>query len=143
MVLRSMSPVRSSAWTCWPTANRMVTPSGSLRGADSSPASTQATRYRSASTSRIFPARPCHAAASNGAFDPTVGAVLAKRGVLPAAGYGDRRTKSKPSFLPQREDEGEHADARPDWCDVDLARRQVRFSRPLRLDFGGIAKGFA
>ena len=63
------------------------------------------------------------AAESGGAFDFTVAPVLARWGLR------DRRLR-----VP-------HAG---DWRDVELLPRQrVRFARPLALDLGGIAKGFA
>jgi thiamine biosynthesis lipoprotein len=63
------------------------------------------------------------AAESGGAFDFTVAPVLARWGLH------DRRLR-----VP-------HAG---DWRDVELLPRQrVRFARPLALDLGGIAKGFA
>ena len=62
------------------------------------------------------------AASSGGAFDPTVGGRIAALGFLP----------------PQARSEHDAS-----WRDVLLTRRGVRFSRPLVLDFGGIAKGYA
>ena len=63
------------------------------------------------------------ACASGGAFDFTIAPVLARWGLLPA-------------HLRRR--------AQGDWRDVLLQRGQrVRFARPLALDLGGIAKGFA
>jgi len=63
------------------------------------------------------------ARASAGAFDFTIAPVLAKWGLLPAQ-------------LRRR--------AQGDWRDVLLQRgRRVRFARPLAVDLGGIAKGFA
>ena len=60
---------------------------------------------------------------SKGAFDYTIAPVLARWGILPAA--------------LARENPG-------NWRDVILLRgRQVRFLRPLTLDLGGIAKGYA
>lgn len=60
---------------------------------------------------------------SNGLFDPTIGARLAQVGLLPMS-------------LTQTD---EHAN----WRDVDVNEDGVRFERPLMLDFGGIAKGYA
>jgi thiamine biosynthesis lipoprotein len=61
--------------------------------------------------------------ASGGAFDFTVAPILARWGLLPA--HLRRRTHG-------------------DWRDVILQRgRGVRFARPLAIDLGGIAKGFA
>ncbi len=59
---------------------------------------------------------------SKGAFDPTVGAAVAALGFLPAQPLAD-----------------------PDasWRDVRLTGDGIRFARPLALDFGGIAKGYA
>jgi thiamine biosynthesis lipoprotein len=60
---------------------------------------------------------------SGGAFDFTVAPVLAHWGLLPAA--------------LRRHTQG-------DWRDVVLQRgNRVRFARPLAIDLGGIAKGFA
>jgi thiamine biosynthesis lipoprotein len=60
---------------------------------------------------------------SAGAFDPTVAPMLARWGLLPA----ELRRKSPGN-----------------WRDVLILRnRNVRFLRPLALDLGGIAKGFA
>jgi len=67
------------------------------------------------------------AAASDGAFDPTVGAAVVRAGALP-----------EPVGAPP-------ADPDATWRDVRLhaAARAVSFARPLRLDLCGIAKGFA
>jgi thiamine biosynthesis lipoprotein len=63
------------------------------------------------------------ARASNGAFDFTIAPILASWGLLPA--HLRRRAEGS-------------------WRDVLLQRRQcVRFARPLAIDLGGIAKGFA
>ena len=63
------------------------------------------------------------ASASDGAFDPTMAPTLQRWGILPVTG--------------QRTGTG-------DWRDLELLpRRRVRFARPLTLDLGGIAKGFA
>jgi thiamine biosynthesis lipoprotein len=62
------------------------------------------------------------AARSGGAFDPTVGGRIAALGFLP----------------PQA-----HSELDVSWRDVELTSRGVRFARPLVLDFGGIAKGYA
>ena len=60
---------------------------------------------------------------SGGAFDATVGAQLQRWGYLPSEG---------------------EPPAAASWRDIELLpRRQVRFHRPLRLDLGGIAKGYA
>ena len=62
------------------------------------------------------------AAQSGGAFDPTVGGRVAALGFLP------------PQSLAARD---------ASWRDVQLTPRGVRLARPLVLDFGGIAKGYA
>jgi thiamine biosynthesis lipoprotein len=66
---------------------------------------------------------------SAGAFDPCVGARLARSGLLPHPAA----SPLSPEFPP------------PDscWRDVELTADGVRFHRPLWLDFGGIAKGYA
>ncbi len=65
------------------------------------------------------------AAESGGVFDPTVAPRLRALGFLPATPGAPR------------------ADRCATWCDVELDGDRVRFRRPLRLDLGGIAKGFA
>lgn len=66
------------------------------------------------------------AAASGGRFDPCVAPRLVALGALP-------RPKGAPA-----------ADRSANWRDVELASgRRVRFRRPLWLDVGGIAKGYA
>ena len=66
------------------------------------------------------------AAETDGVFDPTVAPRLTALGFLPPIEGAPR------------------ADGRATWRDVELAaRNRVRFHRPLRLDLGGIAKGFA
>ncbi len=62
------------------------------------------------------------AARSGGTFDPTVGGRLAALGFLPPQACSERDAS---------------------WRDVQLTPRGVRFARPLVLDFGGIAKGYA
>lgn len=63
------------------------------------------------------------ARASAGAFDYTIAPILAGWGLLPA--HLRRRTHGN-------------------WRDVVLQRgRRIRFTRPLAIDLGGIAKGFA
>lgn len=62
------------------------------------------------------------AARSRGSFDPTVGCRITDLGFLP------RHTATR-------------GDA--SWRDVELGAGGVRFRRPLVLDFGGIAKGYA
>jgi len=59
---------------------------------------------------------------SGGAFDPTHGARLAALGFLPRQPMADRTAR---------------------WRDIRLSARGVTFARPLALDFGGIAKGYA
>ncbi len=65
------------------------------------------------------------AAASAGVFDVTVAPLLVEAGFLPTPGAAPRP----------------HPDA--DWRDIDLGRGGVRFGRPLWVDLGGIAKGYA
>lgn len=60
---------------------------------------------------------------SDGAFDFTVAPELVRRGHLP--------------------DHGQAADPRATWRDVHLEGGRVRFGRPLLVDLGGIAKGYA
>ena len=65
------------------------------------------------------------ARASDGVFDPTVAPTLVRHGALPC-----------PAAPPP--------DPRADWRDIELGdARQVRFRRPLWIDLGGIAKGYA
>ena len=59
---------------------------------------------------------------SDGAFDPSVGSAVAALGFLPAQPPTDPAAS---------------------WRDVRLTGDGVRFARPLALDFGGIAKGYA
>ena len=59
---------------------------------------------------------------SDGAFDPSVGSAVAALGFLPA----------QPPTDPDAS-----------WRDIHLTGDGVRFARPLALDFGGIAKGYA
>ncbi|MBU6199691.1 MAG: FAD:protein FMN transferase [Xanthomonadaceae bacterium] len=66
------------------------------------------------------------AAVSDGAFDPTVAAALVERGVL---------SVPRSIFVPA---------ACADWRDIELlADERVRLRKPLWLDLGGIAKGYA
>lgn len=67
------------------------------------------------------------AGASAGAFDPTVGGMAVRAGALP-----------RPEGAPD-------PDPAADWRDVDFdaEARTVRFRRPLWLDLGGVAKGYA
>jgi thiamine biosynthesis lipoprotein len=77
-------------------------------------------------TWRVLAAARNFSAASGGLFDITVAPALARLGYLPChAGFP-------------------RASGHADWRDVELIpARRVRFKRPLRIDLGGIAKGFA
>jgi thiamine biosynthesis lipoprotein len=74
------------------------------------------------------------AAASGGAFDPTLGATLQAHGFDQNWRTGDRRAP-RDAAAP---DSGS-------WGDIvlDPDRHAISFERPLTLDLGGIAKGFA
>jgi thiamine biosynthesis lipoprotein len=75
-------------------------------------------------TYEVFEAAQQMAAASNGAFDVTVGAYLQAWGLLP----GD----------------AEACEQGASWRDIELLERsRVRYRRRLRVDLGGIAKGYA
>ena len=77
----------------------------------------------SATTFLVLTRARALAEASDGAFDFTVGGILARWGLRPAC------LRRSPGG---------------DWQDVELlAGRRVRFRRPVALDLGGIAKGFA
>jgi thiamine biosynthesis lipoprotein len=66
------------------------------------------------------------AAASRGVFDPSLGGPLAARGVLP-----------RPVDAPE-------PDPAASWRDIAVTPEgRVRFARPLWIDLGGIAKGYA
>ncbi|MBS0570940.1 MAG: FAD:protein FMN transferase, partial [Proteobacteria bacterium] len=66
------------------------------------------------------------AAASTGIFDPTVAAAQVARGALPVP---------RSAFVP---------DADASWRDIELlGGERVRLRRPLWIDLGGIAKGYA
>jgi FAD:protein FMN transferase len=65
---------------------------------------------------------------SDGAFEPCVGGSLARWGLLRQRG---------PEAPPARGNDA------ASWRDVELTPRGVRFHRPLCLDLGGIAKGYA
>jgi thiamine biosynthesis lipoprotein len=66
------------------------------------------------------------AAESNGVFDVTIAADLVEWGFLP-----------RPEGAPEPDTQGS-------WRDIELvAPGKVRFHRPLWIDFGGIAKGYA
>lgn len=74
---------------------------------------------------RVLRAALALARASDGRFDPTVAGRLVDSGHLPRP-------------------DGPGADPAADWRDIRLdAEGRVRFLRPLWLDLGGIAKGFA
>ncbi len=80
----------------------------------------------SADLARVVRTALALATESDGAFDPTIAPTLAGWGLLPrlAGRSGKERCAT--------------------WRDVELARGgHVRFHRPLHLDLGGIAKGFA
>lgn len=75
--------------------------------------------------SRVLRASLALASASAGIFDPTVAARLVASGHLPRP-------------------DAREPDPYADWRDVHIdARGDVRFRKPLWLDLGGIAKGFA
>lgn len=59
---------------------------------------------------------------TRGTFDPTIGGLMCDLGLLPQHSSHDRRAS---------------------WRDVRLDASGVSFARPLLLDFGGIAKGYA
>ncbi len=64
--------------------------------------------------------------ASGGIFDPTIAAELVARGFLPA-----------PEHAPA-------TDSTATWRDIELAGlNRIRFHKPLWIDLGGIAKGYA
>ena len=73
---------------------------------------------------QVFGAALEFAAASDGLFDPSVAPWLVATGHLP-------RHQPMPS------------DTAPDWRAIELDGERVRFARPLLVDFGGIAKGYA
>lgn len=62
-------------------------------------------------------------AMTEGRFDPTVAASMVERGVLPDHGYA-----------PQ---------SQGNWRDIQLENQHISFSKPLLLDLGGVAKGYA
>jgi FAD:protein FMN transferase len=62
------------------------------------------------------------AASSGGCFDPTVGAQVTAMGFLPR-----HQTLAAPAT----------------WRDIELSTHGVRYARPLIVDLGGIAKGYA
>jgi FAD:protein FMN transferase len=65
---------------------------------------------------------------SRGAFDPCCGTALALRGLRPQFAHTEQGQQC--------------LDVAADYRDVQLDDRGVRFSRPLQLDLGGLAKGF-
>jgi len=73
---------------------------------------------------RVLAAACGFAAASNGVFDPSIAPWLIASG-----------------HLPQHDGCANHAE--PDWRAIELDGDRVRFNRPLLLDLGGIAKGYA
>jgi thiamine biosynthesis lipoprotein len=74
-------------------------------------------------TARVLRAAQRFARESQGAFDVTVAASLRRARLLPD--FGMRRCEGR-------------------WSDIEITRdHHVRFARPLIIDFGGIAKGFA
>ena len=77
---------------------------------------------------RVLRAALALAKASDGRFDPSIAGTLVEWGLLPrpATPAGDR------------------IDPRASWRDVELrSGRRVRYAKPLWLDLGGIAKGYA
>ncbi len=75
---------------------------------------------------RVLRAAQALARASNGWFDASIGAHLVESGHLP------------------RPEDAPTPDLSADWRDIEcLASGCVRFHKPLWLDFGGIAKGYA
>jgi thiamine biosynthesis lipoprotein len=73
---------------------------------------------------RVFSVALDFAAASDGLFDPSVAPWLVETGHLP-----------RHPHMP--------AEPTPDWQAIELDGDRVRFARPLLIDFGGIAKGYA
>ncbi len=61
--------------------------------------------------------------ASDGYFDPAIAPGLVRRGLLP--------------------EHGNSVTAISNWKSVDLSESSIRFAAPLKLDLGGIAKGYA
>lgn len=79
-----------------------------------------------ASTWQVLAAARAFSAASDGLFDISIAPVLTRLG-----------------YLPRRAD-FPRASGHADWRDIELLpQEQVRFTRPLHIDLGGIAKGFA
>ena len=95
------------------------------------------------------------AARSRGTFDPTIGRDMAALGYIraegpprgancaPAGGSAAAKPQAWGSwgscYLPWTTDFGTSAS----WRDIELRGHRVRFARPLALDLGGIAKGYA
>lgn len=78
----------------------------------------------SADLARVLAAACEFAAASDGVFDPGIAPWLVASGQLPCHdGFANHAT--------------------PDWRAIELDGDRVRFSQPLLLDLGGIAKGYA
>ncbi len=81
-----------------------------------------------AETYTVLEAALRFAALSNGAFDPCVGEQLEEWGYLPPSAPPADRTRT----------------AGGNWRDIHLITpHRVRLTRPVRLDLGGIAKGYA
>jgi len=84
----------------------------------------QVTQRIDAHTWRVFECALHMAAISDGAFDPCIGAALESWGFLPRHAASQNATGC--------------------WRDVELLEgSRVRFRRALRIDLGGIAKGYA
>ena len=79
-------------------------------------------------TRSVLEAALVFAERSEGAFDPCVAGILTRWGLLPDPAL---------SRLPQL------PAVQGSWRDIELSAEGVRFHRPLWLDLGGIAKGFA
>ena len=103
-------------------------------------------------TWRVLQAAHKFADESNGAFDITVGRLLAEWNLLPRlnAGHPEPRMLSGrgTSRITKRaitcEVPRSARDDSTSWRDIILEKdRSVRFRRPLTIDLGGIAKGFA
>ncbi|HEY2139012.1 MAG TPA: FAD:protein FMN transferase, partial [Chthoniobacterales bacterium] len=83
-------------------------------------------------TSRVLRAAKNFSKESNGAFDITVASLLRNWGLLPNAPLGAADTSPPTKKYIGR------------WADIIFENNQsVRFRRPLIIDLGGIAKGFA
>ncbi|WP_079437330.1 FAD:protein FMN transferase [Zoogloea sp. LCSB751] len=79
----------------------------------------------SAHTLAVLVASRRFAQQSGGIFDPTIAPTLVQHGLLPCPVAAD-------------------ADGRASWEDIEISTDgQVRFLRPLWIDLGGIAKGYA